>query len=369
MPMRNQPARHSIQGSYSSRVDRIPAETYAKVLEFARRGGIVIATGRLPETAPGYRNASEDTSRIGEISEQLFHGDVKTAHFAKDEQSSGRPARPRVASPIIRHYTGRQEVGLIYRHLDTGDLYFVREHSNRTQQFVAAFRSAAKHAEVWDAFTGKTSGIPDPDHVQLSLEPYESRLIFFSDTGLSRAGPEAQEQTSRIDLSHDWHVMFGEYQSIDMRDLDSWADQPALRYYSGRAIYRKRIDIAPGDLQQHGNFVLDFGQGTPVPLPDPLPRINMRAYLEGPVREAAEVSVNGKAAGFVWHPPYRVDITPYLVPGKNEIMITVGETRPSTRWPAPSCPTTAFCMTDMVSSSFRRMWRICSRCPRACSAP
>jgi hypothetical protein len=52
----------------------------------------------------------------------------------------------------------------------------------------------------------------------------------------------------------------------------------------------------------------------------------MRAYLEGPVREAAQVYVNGKLAGSIWRPPYQVDLTPYLKPGKNDLRITVGNT-------------------------------------------
>jgi hypothetical protein len=31
--------------------------------------------------------------------------------------------------------------------------------------------------------------------------------------------------------------------------------------------------------------------------PDPLPTLNLRAYLEGPLREAGEVYVNGQRAG------------------------------------------------------------------------
>jgi hypothetical protein len=52
----------------------------------------------------------------------------------------------------------------------------------------------------------------------------------------------------------------------------------------------------------------------------------MRAYLEPPVREVAEVQVNGKRAGLVWHPPYSIDLTKYLKPGKNELMVVVGNT-------------------------------------------
>ena len=52
----------------------------------------------------------------------------------------------------------------------------------------------------------------------------------------------------------------------------------------------------------------------------------MRAYLDGPVREAAEVYVNGQRVGVVWHPPYSIDLTKWLKPGKNELTIVVGNT-------------------------------------------
>jgi len=44
------------------------------------------------------------------------------------------------------------------------------------------------------------------------------------------------------------------------------------------------------------------------------------------VREAAEVYVNGQRVGVVWHPPYSIDLTSSLKPGKNELMIVVGNT-------------------------------------------
>jgi hypothetical protein len=42
------------------------------------------------------------------------------------------------------------------------------------------------------------------------------------------------------------------------------------------------------------------------------------------VREAAEVYVNGQSVGVVWHPPYSIDLTKRLKPGKNELTIVVG---------------------------------------------
>src|SRR5262249_8505917 len=57
-----------------------------------------------------------------------------------------------------------------------------------------------------------------------------------------------------------------------------------------------------------------------------LPEFNMRAYLEGPIREAAEVFVNGQRAGVVWHPPYAIDVTKFLKAGSNSLHIVVGNT-------------------------------------------
>jgi len=44
------------------------------------------------------------------------------------------------------------------------------------------------------------------------------------------------------------------------------------------------------------------------------------------LRDAAVVYVNGKRAGAVWHPPYRIDIAPLLQEGANELKIVVANT-------------------------------------------
>ncbi|MGA9978592.1 MAG: hypothetical protein WBQ08_08160 [Candidatus Sulfotelmatobacter sp.] len=52
----------------------------------------------------------------------------------------------------------------------------------------------------------------------------------------------------------------------------------------------------------------------------------MKAYFEGPIRDAAEVYVNDQRAGSVWHPPYTIDITRLLTVGTNSLRIVVGNT-------------------------------------------
>jgi hypothetical protein len=111
-----------------------------------------------------------------------------------------------------------------------------------------------------------------------------------------------------------------------MHTLTSWPDEEPLRYYSGRGTYRKTIDIPASDTRPGHSIAIDFGEGTPVPMPALPVEFNMRAYLDSPVREAAEVYVNDKLAGYIWHPPFRVDLSLFLKPGQNEIRIVVGNT-------------------------------------------
>jgi hypothetical protein len=215
----------------------------------------------------------------------------------------------------------------VHRHLSAGDLYFLANTSNRPVRTRAIFHRRAQHAEWWDPFTGQSSPIENADDIDLALQPYESRLLFFTDSGSERkplAIPAPPSKT--IDLSSDWNLVFsGSNQPLHMATLHSWSDEEPYKYYSGQVTYEKTIEFSP-DANSSSSLILDFGEGTPVARPDPLPEFNMRAYLESPVREAAEVYVNGHRAGVVWHPPYTIDLTSLLTPGKNELRIVVGNT-------------------------------------------
>jgi hypothetical protein len=307
-------------------VDRLPLQTYEKIFDFAQHGGIVIATRRLPATAPGLSNASEVSSRIQVLSQKLFHGNVVTAHFVPDEHNLGAQLGQWMHPDFVTT-PSTPEIGFLHRHLDTGDLYFIANTSNRPHVFQAAFRASAAHAEVWDPFTGKAAGLANPPQVNLDLQPYESRIVFLSKTALTPAPPQTREESKKTDLSHDWTVSFGDQAaSTPMQTLSSWADDPRLRYFSGEATYRKTIDIPDADLRSGHSVVIDFGEGSPVPMPTMPVEFNMRAYLDSPVREAAQVYVNDQLAGYVWHPPFRVELSTCLKPGKNELRIVVGNT-------------------------------------------
>lgn len=304
-------------------VNRIDPATYEKIAGFARAGGIVIATRRLPDTAPGYRDAAAITARVKQISASLFRTKILGAHYLPDE----RPLRALLDATLKPDFTvepSTPEIGFIHRHLASGDLYFVANTGNHEHAIHATFRAAARFGEQWDPFTGKTEGLSDPNRVGLDLQPYESRLLYFSNRPLSPAGKHLAVQ-SRTDISKNWKLTIGDT-TLKLKDLGSWAGIGKFRYFSGIATYEETITVDASALQPGRSVFLDFGQGMAVPLPDPLPRFNMRAYLESPIREAAQVFINDRPAGYIWHPPFRVEIAAYLKPGANTIRILVGNT-------------------------------------------
>jgi hypothetical protein len=307
-------------------IDRLPVATYEKIADFARHGGIVIATRRLPATAPGLLHVEEDSARLRELSQTLFHGTIATAHFVTDEAHLGA-AIASYTTPDMTLSPRTTEIGFIHRKLAGGDLYFVANTSNEAKQVQAHFRDTARRAELWNTFTGEITGLTDAKDIALDLAPYESRLIFFSDAAKASRPKEISHDRVVANLSREWDVAFGQTGvSTKMDRLTSWTDDAKTQFYSGLATYRKSFELPTHTSMQGATFFLDFGTGTAEPLPSPPGDHNMRAYLASPIRETAQVYINGELAGVVWHPPYRVDVTRYLRGGANELRIVVGNT-------------------------------------------
>ena len=116
-------------------------------------------------------------------------------------------------------------------------------------------------------------------------------------------------ETKLTTLSGPWTLSFppnwGAPASVQMTKLTSWTDSAVdgVKYFSGTATYSKTV-MAPAAWFKPGQHIwIDLGK----------------------VRDLAEVKVNGKSAGLVWAPPYRVDVTGALKPGANKLEIAGDE--------------------------------------------
>ncbi len=182
-----------------------------------------------------------------------------------------------------------------------------------------------------------------PGDVSIELAPYESTVFVFSDAPIAAPAPR-RPAAQLADFSADWQVTFPSLRKlVTERVLTDWITDPATKFYSGVGVYQR--DLVVKGLPA-GQVFLQVDGGTPVaepvqvssdetaraagsPLPNPLVTHTgpgMQAWYNPPIREAAVVFINGHRAGALWHPPYRLEVGPYLKPGENHIEIRVYNT-------------------------------------------
>ena len=305
-------------------VERLPLATYRKIVEYARNGGVVLATQKAPSRAPGFVEGPRDTEGVRQISRELFAPDAKNAKVVEKTSDLGSAIagflKPdMVIDPIT------PKVGFIHRRLADADIYFIANTDDRPHQFAATFRTQRSAAERWDPFSGKISAAGGGHRLEMTLAPYESRVVVFSDHPTKPTVTIADTHFAPIDLSHNWQVTLDKTGfSETMPTLHSWSDDVAGEYYSGTATYTRTVEI-PSDVSQGGTAFLDFGVGKPVDRTK-LNLPGMRTWFDAPVRDAALVYVNGKLAGSVWHPPFLLPVGGFLHPGSNELKIVVANT-------------------------------------------
>jgi hypothetical protein len=235
----------------------------------------------------------------------------------------------------------RPSIGFIRRKLPDGDTYFVVNTGNKPVDFTATFATDYKQAVAVDPDSTASSAASvagQPIH----LAPFESRLFFISGHPSDAKPAQIPNSTDLADLSSDWKVTFtATGKSEDETQLTDWTADPATLHYSGEAVYSRDFTLASAP---HGAVYLQVDGGKPLPMPWrpgeppvllpnglPDPRVTrtgsgMHAYFDPPLHEAALVTVNGKSAGALWHPPYRLDVTSLLKPGANHIEIRVYNT-------------------------------------------
>jgi hypothetical protein len=233
----------------------------------------------------------------------------------------------KLVTPDLQLDTHAPEIGFLHRKLSDADIYFVANTSNHNVSAKARFGTTRTNAEQWDPFSGK-SYRADARSTDLTLAPYESRVLVFDNTAPSlpvpwHGQPVASEQ---IDLGHDWQLTFpGLQHTVTMQNLRSWTDDEATRYFSGKAQYTRDFDLPAKALASGHRLFLNFGEGKLLPPADPK-KPGTHALLESSIREVAIVSVNGQKAGSIWRPPYRLDVTPFLHAGTNHLEIEVANT-------------------------------------------
>jgi hypothetical protein len=298
-------------------VERIPLATLRKLAEYARGGGILVATRRAPSLAPGLKEAETEAAQIRELSRALFEGGK--GRLVREEAKLGAELHA-ILRPDL---AAAPEIGFVHRKLEFAEVYFIANTSNRPVRTRAAFRLTGLEGAWWDPFTGEVAHAGG-NEIVLDLAPYESRVLVFSkERGPVRAEP-AEEAAP---ITGPWQAAFpGSQTPVAVTVPHSWTDEPARKYFSGEVAYATKWTVAASLVSPGRRLYLDFGEGTRVTVRERNSGNGMRAMLESPVREAAVVYVNDKPAGTVWRPPYRVEVTGLIHAGENSLRVVVANT-------------------------------------------
>lgn len=314
---------------------RIPLETYKAIARYVAKGGKVIGIGQLPSESPGLMDQAL-TPQIRALTNMLFRTPGHQGIAIQQTDELGKQLHMALPPDVdcAGHTTG---LGFIHRRLPEADIYFVVNTSNQPIECSLAFRSSHPSLQAWDPDSGivlLSSAHRLDSRTPLALAPYESRVFVIEDKASRAQTPsEAPSSLSKIltkpivtDISNHWHIRFpGDPSARDLNTLASWSEMQGRRYFSGEAVYTCNILIEQTPAKGV-HFVLDFGKGTPTVDNRPPNSNGIHALLDPPIREAAIVFVNGKRAGALWHPPYRIDITLFAHQGENHIEVHVDNT-------------------------------------------
>ncbi|WP_328520584.1 glycosyl hydrolase [Kribbella sp. NBC_00359] len=222
----------------------------------------------------------------------------------------GDPSAVLPAAPV----TAPDDVGVVHRRLDDGDVYFVANTGNEPRTV-----RCDGPVEQWDPFTGAVTVI---DGAEVTLDAYEATVLVPTSSSVERV---AVEEVTVGSGGGAWMVAFADG-TTPVTLPHRWEDDPGRAAYSGSATYQTSVELP--DLDASTRVLLDFGAGQAVPAETEtyLPAHSYRAMLVPPIGVAAEIWLNDTLCGTLWAPPYRVDLTHAAQPGPNDLRIVVHNT-------------------------------------------
>ena len=209
----------------------------------------------------------------------------------------------------------------LHRRLGETELYFVANPEDRSLEARCEFRVTGKQPELWDPVTGSLRDLPvfevhdGRTSVPISFAPHQSFFVVFRQPAQGRAPTGSNSLSSRelLQLSGPWSVSFdprwGGPASTVFDGLQDWSKHadPAIRSYSGQAIYRRSFDLPSDFVTRDSAVELDLGV----------------------VKNLARVRLNGVELGVVWCAPWRIDVTRALKAKGNELEITIANLWPN----------------------------------------
>ena len=326
----------------------MPVEVARKIKALVQAGATV--AGPKPQSDPGLRNYPQCDAEVKQLADEVWGAcdgkQVQQQSFGQGRVCWGKPlSEIFLADGVLPDFAISSKdafIDFIHRATPNTDLYFLANRKGGAETTEATFRVSGRQPELWDPVTGKMRDLPQFDSkdgcttVPLEFDPSGSMFVVFRkatvgtgrravrlDRGVGANGPATPSNFPKLspvqEITGPWTVQFDAqwfYPTAGLdsepakgrlvfANLDDWSKrpEPAVKNFSGTAVYRKTFDLADSSKIQNSKFKILLDLGT--------------------VKETARVKLNGKDLGVVWCTPWRVEITGAVKTGNNALEIEV----------------------------------------------
>jgi hypothetical protein len=259
---------------------------------------------------------SDNAAEFAKLNNELFGDGTGVHQLGKGKVYAGSTAADALKALNVETDfdagSAAQTVKFVHRKTADAEIYFLDSRAVTETAFGASFRVTGKTPELWYSETGKTAPVSysiagGRTTVPLKLEPWGSVFVVFRKAAKEQTRTlPAVKETTLTTVDGAWDVAFqtgrGAPASVKFDKLISWPESAdtGVKYFSGIGTYTKTI-TAPAEWLKGGQVWIDLGD----------------------VKNIAQVSVNGKELGTVWHKPFRVEATGALKAGQNQITVKV----------------------------------------------
>ena len=296
----------------------MPLHVLRHIAQLIEQGGVVYAPR--PDSSASLKD-KVDSVEYKKIVDQLWgKADVVsgkrsvgkgTLYWGMSLAEALRQAGIRPDMGIVSGNTPTDKVYFAHRRLADADVYFVDNHSQRSFKDEVVLRTSLSNASYWDPVTGKRYRlqarlVAEGLHVNITLLPGESGFIVVSDDSQEELMLKPTRENERLEaIKGDWQVYFdprwggpGEVVFPVLTDWTKHADS-GIRYYSGTAVYRKKINL--GKAAANEEIILRFDS----------------------LNSIGRVWLNGQEVSTVWCTPWEANLTPFVKNGENKLEIEV----------------------------------------------
>ena len=241
----------------------------AKILEFAKKGGVVILLGELPQGST--EKGMTDELIIQQMNELKKQPNIINLATEKDRlDKMGIALNSKIQPQIRLKNSGR--LYSAHRTIGNNNLYWLANNTDTLRNFTAWLKEGEGAAEIWNCETGNikpVASVKDNGYnkLDLTLQPYEGYWVVFNrDKKVQQVPDEPQTSVKEIILDQKWAISYPgkdtickttakildtANKEIKEDNLKPGLDDSEWKYYRGNIQLFRRDTIKPPRLKEY----------------------------------------------------------------------------------------------------------------------